>query len=257
MAFNEQQIRRYSRHIQLPEIGEKGQQKIRKAKVLCIGLGGLGTVSSLYLANAGVGKLGLADFDKVDLNNIQRQILYKTEDIGSFKTDAAKKSLFACNPDVDVVAFNEKLTEKNAERIINQFDIIVDGTDNFSARYLINDTSVFLKKQLVFGAAMGFEGRATTFSPEGPCYRCMHPEYDESLSVLDCAGAGIFSPIAGIIGLIQTSEALKLIVGKPDLIGRLLILNGRNMQFTEYALKKNPKCGICGKKALLDKVASL
>ena len=248
MAFTEKQIRRYSRHIQLPEIGEQGQRKIRDAKVLCIGLGGLGTVASLYLANAGVGKLGLVDFDTVDLNNIQRQILYRTEDIGSFKAESAKKNLRAYNPDSEFLSFNEKLTEKNAKKLIWKFDIIVDGTDNFSSRYLINDTCAALKKPLVYGAAMGFEGRATTFVPKSPCYRCLHPKYDESLSVLDCAG-GIFSPVAGIIGMIQASETLKLILGKPDLVGRLLVLDGKTMRFTEYRLNKNPACTACGGKA--------
>src|SRR5215475_13554611 len=244
----EQQIR-YSRHFLLPEVGEAGQAKLLDAKVLLIGAGGLGSPAAFYLAAAGVGTLGLVDMDVVDLSNLQRQILHTNDRVGMSKTESAKKTINALNPDVKVVEFNERLSSENAFRILGDFDVIVNGSDNFPTRYLVNDACVMLKKPLVDGAIWQFEGQATVFDPAhgGPCYRCYFPEPPPPGAVPSCAEAGVLGVLPGIVGCVQALEAIKVILGK----GRPLI--GRMMHFDTLAgdvrilkLRRDPNCKVCG-----------
>jgi molybdopterin/thiamine biosynthesis adenylyltransferase/rhodanese-related sulfurtransferase len=243
----EQQIR-YSRHFLLPEVGEAGQAKLLDAKVLCIGAGGLGSPVAYYLAAAGVGTIGIVDMDVVDLSNLQRQILHNNDRIGMPKTESARLTLQALNPDVKVVEFRERLSSENALRIFEQFDVIVNGSDNFPTRYLANDASVFLGKPLVDGAIWQFEGQATVFHPPlGPCYRCMFPEPPPPGSTPSCAEAGVLGVLPGIVGCVQALETIKIILGK----GRTLL--GRMMHFDTLAgevrilkLRRDPNCVVCG-----------
>jgi molybdopterin/thiamine biosynthesis adenylyltransferase/rhodanese-related sulfurtransferase len=244
---SEQQIR-YSRHFLLPEVGESGQAKLLAARVLCIGAGGLGSPAAFYLAAAGVGTIGIVDMDVVDLSNLQRQILHTNDRIGMPKTESARLTLEALNPDVKVLEFRERLSAANALGILEQFDVVVNGCDNFPTRYLVNDACVMLRKPLVDGAIWQFEGQATVFAPPaGPCYRCLFPEPPPPGAVPSCAEAGVLGVLPGLVGCVQALEAMKLILGQ----GRPLI--GRMMHFDTLAgdvrilkLRRNPNCAVCG-----------
>ena len=248
MKFTEEQIRRYSRHIILPEVGGKGQTKIMESKVLLIGTGGLGSPAALYLSAAGVGSLGLVDFDLVEESNLQRQIIHSTPDIGRPKIESAKEKIGALNPDVRVITHNEKLTSENAIDIIEGYDVVIDGTDNFPTRYLVNDACVFANKPLVYGSIFRFDGQATVFKPfDGPCYRCLFPEPPPPGMVPSCQEAGVLGILPGMIGLIQATEALKLILGVGDtLIGRLLLYDSLKMSFQEFKIRRDTNCLVCG-----------
>ena len=249
MALSNDEIRRYSRHLILPEVGLAGQTKIRSASVLCIGAGGLGSPIAMYLAAAGIGKLGLVDFDAVDFSNLQRQILHGTEDVGRPKAQSAKERLQSINPDVEIALHETRLTAANALEILRPYDIVVDGTDNFPTRYLTNDACVLLKKPNVYGSIFRFEGQASVFAPHlgGPCYRCLYPEPPPPGLVPSCAEGGVLGVLPGIIGCIQATEILKLVLGKGvPLIGRLLLFNALDMQFRELKLRRDPQCPVCG-----------
>ncbi len=250
MSLNEEQIDRYSRQILLPQVGGKGQQKLLDAKVLVIGVGGLGSPVAAYLAGAGVGTLGIVDSDAVEVNNLHRQIIYSTDDVGKRKVVAAKERLEKMNPDVKVVSHDLRLTSKNIMEIIKDYDIIVDGTDNFPARYLINDACVLAKKPLVHGAFFRFEGQAMVIKPgEGPCYRCMFSEPPPPGAVPSCQEAGVLGALAGVIGLIQATETLKLILGIGEpLVGKLIIFNALEMGFRKVKVPKDKNCPVCGDK---------
>lgn len=246
--FTEEQIERYSRHIILPEVGGVGQSKMLEAKVLLIGAGGLGSPAGLYLAAAGIGNLGIVDFDTVDLSNLQRQILHSTERLGQLKTESAKKTIQALNPDVNVKLFNERLTSGNIIDIFADYDYILDGTDNFSTRYLINDACVMTGKTNIHGSILRFEGQATVFKPiEGPCYRCLYPEPPPPGMVPNCQEGGVLGVLAGIIGNIQAVETLKMIIGiGTPLIGKLLLYDALNTEFRKLNLKRDVNCPVCG-----------
>ena len=253
MNLTNEQISRYSRHLILPEVGVAGQEKLREAKVLCIGSGGLGSPIILYLAAAGVGKLGIVDFDNVELSNLQRQIIHGEDWVGKSKNESAKSSVKALNSDIKITTYNERLTSQNAMEIIKDYDIVVDGTDNFSTRYLVNDATVLLKKPNVYGSIFRFEGQASVFFAEkGPCYRCLYPAPPPPGMMPSCAEGGVLGILPGIIGLIQSTEIIKLILNKGDsLIGRLLLFQAMPMKFCELRLKKDPDCPVCGKNATI------
>lgn len=243
-----EEILRYSRHLILPEVNLDGQKRLKAARVLLVGTGGLGAPLALYLAAAGVGTLGLVDFDTVDVTNLQRQIIHGTKDVGRPKIVSAKETIADMNPNVNVISFEEQFTSQNAMEIAKDFDIIIDGTDNFPTRYLTNDVSVLLGKPNVYGSIFRFEGQASVFWAEhGPCYRCLYPEPPPPGLVPSCAEGGVLGVLPGIVGCIQANEAIKLIlgIGQP-LIGRLLLFNALKMQFRELKLKKDPNCPICG-----------
>ena len=247
-TLSHEELLRYSRHLTLPEVGLAGQSKLSDARVLLIGAGGLGSPAALYLAAAGVGTLGVVDFDLVDRSNLQRQILHGTSDIGVAKTDSARKRLHDVNPHVHVETFSERLSSANALGILQQFDIVVDGSDNFPTRYLVNDACVLLGKPDVYGAVFRFDGQVSVFSAkDGPCYRCLYAEPPPPDLVPSCAEGGILGVLPGIIGSLQALEAIKLIIGVGEsLVGRLLLFDGRRMQFRELALQKDPDCPVCG-----------
>ena len=247
-ALNNEEILRYSRHLIMPEVGLEGQQKLKAARVLCIGTGGLGSPLGLYLAAAGVGTLGLVDFDVVDFTNLQRQIIHSTSDVGRPKLDSASEKITAINPFVKIRRFETRLSSDNALDIIRDFDIVVDGTDNFPTRYLVNDACVLLGKPNVYGSIFRFEGQASIFgAPEGPCYRCLYPEPPPPGLVPSCAEGGVLGILPGLIGIIQATETIKLILGSGDpLIGRLLLVDALGMRFRELKLQKNPECPMCG-----------
>jgi len=250
MDLNSDEIRRYARHLTLPEVGLEGQEKICTASVLCIGAGGLGSPIAMYLAAAGVGKLGIVDFDAVDFSNLQRQILHGTPDVGRPKTQSAQETIHRLNPGVQVILHDTRLTSENALEIIRPYDIVVDGTDNFPTRYLTNDACVLLRKPNVYGSIFRFEGQASIFGPHlgGPCYRCLYPEPPPPGTVPSCAEGGVLGVLPGIIGLIQATEILKLILGKgTSLLNRLLLFNALDMQFREIKLRCDPQCPLCGK----------
>ncbi len=250
---------RYSRHILLPEVGEAGQAKLLKSKVLLLGAGGLGSPAALYLAAAGVGTLGIVDADVVDASNLQRQILHATSRVGMPKVESAAKAIADLNPDVKVVAHPERLVSSNVERIFEAYDLVVDGTDNFPTRYLVNDASVFMGKPVVHGSIFRFDGQATTFVPEkaakkfgiqaGPCYRCLYPEPPPPHLAPSCQEAGVLGILCGIIGTLQATEAIKLLLGRGDpLVGRLLTYDSLKMKFRELKLRRSDDCPVCGKK---------
>ena len=244
----EQQIR-YSRHFLLPEVGEAGQAKLLDAKVLCVGAGGLGSPVALYLAAAGFGTIGLVDMDVVDLSNLQRQILHTNDRVGMPKTESARKTLEALNPDVKVVEFRERLSAENAFRIMGPFDVIVNGCDNFPTRYLVNDACVLMKKPLVDGAIWQFEGQATVFDPAagGPCYRCYFPEPPPPGAVPSCAEAGVLGVLPGIVGCVQALEAIKVILGKGrPLLGRMMHFDTLSGEVRVLKIRRDPKCAVCG-----------
>jgi len=240
--------RRYSRHLILPEVGVEGQQKLKAAKILCIGAGGLGSPVALYLAAAGVGTIGIVDFDVVDFSNLQRQILHGTPDVGRPKLDSAKDKLLAINPNINVVTHNVALSSENAMEIFAPYDIVVDGTDNFPTRYLVNDACVLLGKPNAYGSIFRFEGQASVFATkEGPCYRCLYPEPPPPGLVPSCAEGGVLGVLPGVIGCIQATETIKLIIGAGEpLIGRFLIFDALRMKFRELKLRKDPDCPVCG-----------
>jgi molybdopterin/thiamine biosynthesis adenylyltransferase/rhodanese-related sulfurtransferase len=249
MQLNNDEVRRYSRHLILPEVGLSGQKKICSTSVLCIGAGGLGSPIAMYLAAAGIGKIGLLDFDTVDFSNLQRQIIHHTADVGRPKTDSAKETIQGINPNTEIVIHNTRISSENALEIISKYDIVVDGTDNFPTRYLTNDACVLLKKPNVYGSIFRFEGQASVFAPHlgGPCYRCLYPEPPPPGMVPSCAEGGVLGVLPGIIGCIQATEILKLALSKGStLIGRLLLFNALDMKFRELKLRKDPQCPLCG-----------
>jgi sulfur-carrier protein adenylyltransferase/sulfurtransferase len=241
-------LARYSRHLILPEVGMEGQQKLKAAKVLCVGTGGLGSPLALYLAAAGIGTLGLVDFDVVDASNLQRQIIHSTQDIGRKKLDSAAEKLSALNPALKIVKHDTMLSSANALEILKDYDIVADGTDNFPTRYLVNDACVLLGKPNVYGSIFRFEGQASVFATEeGPCYRCLYPEPPPPGLVPSCAEGGVLGILPGLVGVIQATEVIKLILGNGSpLIGRLLLVDALNMRFRELKLRKNRECPVCG-----------
>ena len=248
--LSHEELLRYSRHLTLPDVGLDGQAKLGNARVLLIGAGGLGSPAALYLAAAGVGTLGLVDFDLVDRSNLQRQIIHGTSAIGRPKIESARERLRDVNPHVQVETFGERLTSGNALQIIRSFDIVVDGSDNFPTRYLVNDACVLLGKPNVYGAVFRFDGQVSVFdAKQGPCYRCLYAEPPPPDLVPSCAEGGVLGVLPGVIGSLQALEAIKLIVGFGEtLIGRLLLFDGRRMQFRELALQKDPDCPVCGER---------
>ena len=244
-----EEIARYSRHLLLPEIGIEGQKKLKAAKVLIVGTGGLGAPLALYLSAAGVGTIGIVDFDFVDESNLQRQIIHGTKDVGRPKVASAKDRMKSINPYINIITHNEALTSKNALDIIAGYDIVADGTDNYQTRYLVNDACVFLGKPNVYGSIFQFEGQASIFyAKEGPCYRCLYPSPPPPGLVPSCAEGGVMGVLPGIVGTIQANEVIKLIVGGgSSLVGRLLIFDAWRMKFRELKLSKEPACPVCGK----------
>jgi sulfur-carrier protein adenylyltransferase/sulfurtransferase len=248
VTLTNDEILRYSRHLIMPEVGMEGQQKLKAARVLCIGAGGLGSPLALYLAAAGVGTLGIVDFDVVDYTNLQRQIIHSTADVGRKKLDSAAEKLKAINPFLDIRKFETRLTSENALDLLQGFDIIADGTDNFPTRYLVNDACVLTGKPNVYGSIFRFEGQASVFAMEqGPCYRCLYPEPPPPGLVPSCAEGGVLGILPGLVGVIQATETIKLILGQGEpLMGRLLLVDALGMNFRELKLRKNPDCPVCG-----------
>ena len=249
MQLNNDEIRRYSRHLILPEVGLAGQKRIKAASVLCIGAGGLGSPIAMYLAAAGIGRIGIVDFDTVDYSNLQRQILHTDADVGRSKAESAKETIRGINPNVEVEIHNTRISSENALDIIRPYDIVVDGTDNFPTRYLTNDACVLLKKPNVYGSIFRFDGQASVFAPHlgGPCYRCLYPEPPPPGMVPSCAEGGVLGVLPGIVGCIQATEILKLAIGKGNLlVGRLLLFSALDMKFRELKLRRDPQCPICG-----------
>ena len=246
--LSHEEILRYSRHLLIPEVGLEGQKKLKASSALIIGTGGLGSPVALYLAAAGIGRLGLVDFDTVDESNLQRQIIHGTATVGKLKVESAKARLNDLNPDIQVDAYNEPFTSENAMRIAADYDILIDGTDNFATRYLTNDVSVFLGKPNVYGSIFRFDGQASVFDARtGPCYRCLFPEPPPPGLVPSCAEGGVLGVLPGTIGTIQATEALKVLLGiGSPLIGKLLLYNALDMSFDFVNLRKNPKCRVCG-----------
>ncbi|MCU1236753.1 MAG: UBA/THIF-type binding protein [Candidatus Solibacter sp.] len=256
VTLTQDEILRYSRHLILPEVGIEGQQKLKAAKVLLVGTGGLGAPLGLYLAAAGIGKIGLVDFDVVDFTNLQRQVIHFTKDVGRNKIDSASEKMLALNPHLEIVKHNVALNSENALDIVKDYDLVVDGTDNFPTRYLVNDACVLLNKPNVYGSIFRFEGQATVFAYEGgPCYRCLYPEPPPPGLVPSCAEGGVLGILPGTIGLIQATEAVKLILGIGEsLVGRLLLYDALGMRFRELKLRKNPECPICGEHRTITKL---
>lgn len=253
MGLTNEQIRRYSRHLIMPEVGLEGQEKLVNARVLCVGAGGLGSPLALYLAAAGVGHLGILDFDVVDFSNLQRQIIHSEETLGELKVESARDRLLELNSDIDVKTYNTMLTSENAMDIIKDYDIVVDGTDNFATRYLVNDACVLLGKPNVYGSIFRFEGQVSVFDAKrGPCYRCLYPEPPPPGLVPSCAEGGVLGVLPGIIGTMQAAEAVKLIIGKgAPLIGKLLFIDVMEMKIRELKLRKDPDCPICGEHPII------
>ena len=258
LDLSPQEIARYSRHLIMPEVGMDGQKKLKAGGVLLIGAGGLGSPLGLYLAAAGMGRIGLVDFDVVDFSNLQRQVLHGTADVGRPKLQSARDKLQAINSEVKLELYETRLTSANALDIFRPYDIIIDGTDNFPTRYLVNDACVLLKKPNVYGSIFRFDGQASVFSPpQGPCYRCLYPEPPPPGEVPSCAEGGVLGILPGLVGCIQATEAVKLILGTgAPLIGRLLLYDALQMSFQEFKIRRNPRCPMCGDqptiKALVD-----
>jgi sulfur-carrier protein adenylyltransferase/sulfurtransferase len=248
-TLSNEEIRRYSRHLIMPEFGMEGQRRLKESSVLLIGAGGLGSPLALYLAAAGVGRIGLVDFDVVDESNLQRQIVHGTSSLGVRKTESARRRLLDLNPQIEVATYEEQITSENAFALLGPYDVIVDGTDNFPTRYLTNDASVMLGKPNVYGSIFRFEGQATVFYPKegGPCYRCLYPEPPPPGLVPSCAEGGVLGVLPGVIGTIQATEAIKLLTGIGEtLIGRLMLYDALAMRFRELKLRRNPDCPVCG-----------
>jgi len=248
MELNKDEILRYSRHLILPEVGMEGQVKLKNAKVLMVGAGGLGAPVGLYLAASGIGRIGIVDFDVVDFTNLQRQVIHGTKDVGRRKLDSAAESMLDINPYMKVDKYEVALTSENALDIIKDYDMVIDGTDNFPTRYLVNDACVILKKPNVYGSIFRFEGQSTIYAyPGGPCYRCSYPEPPPPGLVPSCAEGGVLGILPGIIGLMQATEAVKLILGVGEpLIGRLVLYDALAMRFREMKVRRNPECPVCG-----------
>lgn len=258
-TFTEEQIERYARQIILPEIGGKGQSKLLSSRVLIVGMGGLGSPVALYLTAAGVGRIGIVDSDQVDRSNLQRQVIHFTEDLGSGKLDSAYRKMVAMNPDIEVTTYPLRLNASNALEILQHYDVIVDGTDNFPTRYLLNDACVFLKKPLVHAGVIRYEGQISIFdSTQGPCYRCIFPEPPPAGVIPTCREAGILGVIPGILGLLQANETLKLLlgIGKP-LRSQLLLVDALNMDFRKVNIRRNPDCAICGERPTITQLEDL
>jgi len=257
VKLTNEEIRRYSRHLTLPEVGVAGQEKLKAASVLCIGAGGLGSPAAMYLAAAGVGRLGLVDFDVVDETNLQRQIIHGTSAVGRLKLESARARLGDINPNVAVECHAVRLSSENALDIFGRYDVVIDGTDNFPTRYLSNDACVLLKKPNVYGAIFRFEGQTSVFAPHlgGPCYRCLFPEPPPPGMVPSCAEGGVLGVLPGVIGVIQATEAIKLILGKGDpLLGRLLLYNALDMKFREMKIRRDANCPVCGERPTITKL---
>jgi len=249
MHLDVEELQRYSRHLIMPEVTSEGQSRLKAARVLCIGAGGLGSPTALYLAAAGVGTIGIVDFDDVDLSNLQRQILHGTKDIGRGKLESARDRLHDINPQVEIELHKCRFSSENAPHLVSRYDVIVDGSDNFPTRYLSNDVGVFAHKPNVYGSVFRFEGQTTVFAPHlgGPCYRCLFPEPPPPESVPNCAQAGVLGVLPGIIGMLQAIETLKLILGIGEsLIGRLLHFDALKVKFRELNLRRDPQCPVCG-----------
>src|SRR5438094_2247084 len=249
MQLSAEELQRYSRHLMMPEVTPDGQRCLKAARVLCIGAGGLGSPAALYLAAAGVGTIGIVDFDDVDLSNLQRQILHGTSDIGRSKLESARDRLHDVNPEIKLELHKCRFSSENATELVAQYDLIVDGSDNFPTRYLSNDVCVFARKPNVYGSVFRFEGQATVFAPHlgGPCYRCLFPEPPPAESVPNCAQAGVLGVLPGIIGMLQAIETIKLLLGIGDLlIGRLLHFDALKVHFRELKLRRDPRCPVCG-----------
>lgn len=247
-SLSPEEILRYSRHLIMPEVGLAGQEKLKESRILLVGAGGLGSPMALYLAAAGIGKIGLVDCDVVDFTNLQRQVIHGTPDVGKSKLDSAAEKMRAINPHVEVVKYETLLSSENALDIFKDYDIIADGTDNFPTRYLVNDACVMLGKPNVYGSIYRFDGQATVFHYQGgPCYRCLYPEPPPPGVVPSCAEGGVLGILPGVIGLIQATEAIKIILGKGEtLSGRLLLYDALNMRFQELKIKRDPACPVCG-----------
>jgi adenylyltransferase/sulfurtransferase len=247
-TLDREEIERYSRHIVLPEIGMEGQRRLKDARVLCVGAGGLVSPAAMYLAAAGVGTIGLIDFDRVDVSNLQRQILHGTDDVGRPKLESARRRLLAMNPHVALEAHGERLSPANALPLVSAYDVVIDGSDNFATRYLVNDACVMARKPNVYGSIFRFEGQASVFATEsGPCYRCLHPQPPPPGLIPDCAEGGVLGVLPGVIGTVQATEALKLALGRgTPLVGRLLLYDALRMRFREIRLPKDPDCPVCG-----------
>jgi sulfur-carrier protein adenylyltransferase/sulfurtransferase len=256
VALSAQEVARYSRHLIMPEVGMEGQKRLKASSVLLIGAGGLGSPLGLYLAAAGVGRIGLVDFDLVDFSNLQRQILHGTPDVGRPKLHSARDRLQAINPEVKLDLYEARLTSANAMSLFEPYDIVIDGTDNFPTRYLVNDACVILKKPNVYGSIFRFDGQASVFHPpHGPCYRCLYPEPPPPGEVPSCAEGGVLGILPGLIGCIQATEAVKLILGTGEpLIGRLLLYDALQMSFREFKVRRNPKCPVCGDQPTITKL---
>ena len=247
LAFTKEQVQRYSRHLIMPQVGSKGQRRLLDSKVLLIGAGGLGSPTALYLAAAGVGTLGIVDFDVVDLTNLQRQILHRNSDVGRPKVDSATDTLKGINPDVNVISHPVRLTSENIFDIMADYDVVVDGTDNFPTRYLVNDACVMTKKPNVHGSIFLFEGQASVFTYDKGCYRCLYPDPPPPGMVPSCAEAGVLGVLPGIIGTIQAIETIKLLLGLGDpLTGRLMIFDALDMEFRQVKVRRDPDCPVCG-----------
>ncbi|HXY49046.1 MAG TPA: molybdopterin-synthase adenylyltransferase MoeB [Terriglobales bacterium] len=254
--LSKDEILRYSRHLIMPEVGMEGQQKLKAARVLCIGAGGLGSPLALYLTAAGVGTLGIVDFDVVDFTNLQRQIIHTTADVGRKKLESAADKLKAINPSINLQTFETRLSSDNALGLFREFDIVADGTDNFPTRYLVNDACVLSGKPNVYGSIFRFEGQASVFATkEGPCYRCLYPEPPPPGLVPSCAEGGVLGILPGLVGVMQATEVIKLILGQGEpLIGRLLLIDALGMKFRELKLRKNPDCPACGRHPTITKL---
>ena len=246
-ALTPYQVRRYSRHIIMPQVGSAGQRTLLDSKVLIIGAGGLGSPVAIYLALAGIGTLGIVDYDVVDVTNLQRQILHHDADIGRSKVESARETLLAYNPDLEVVAFEEPITSENAMEMMADFDVVVSGADNFAARYLINDAAYLSGKPLVDGSILMFDGRATTYVPGKGCYRCVFPDPPPPGEVPNCSEAGVLGMLPGMVGSIQAAETVKVLLGTGEpLVGRLLLIDALDMDFREVKVRRDPKCPLCG-----------
>src|SRR5438093_10848905 len=249
-----EELQRYSRHLIMPEVTADGQRRLKAARVLCIGAGGLGSPAALYRAAAGVGTIGIVDFDDVDLSNLQRQILHGTKDVGRSKLESARDRLRDINPDIEIELHQCRFSSENASEIVSEYDVVVDGSDNLATRYLSNDVCVFEKKPNVYGSVFRFEGQTTLFAPHlgGPCYRCLFPEPPPPEAIPSCAEAGVLGVVPGLIGIIQALEAIKLIIGRGDnLLGRLLHIDALTLRFREFNIRRDPNCPVCGESPVI------